>query len=317
MPEVKVNNITTEAMDIVSIELIPLDDGRLPVASAGAHIDVHIDDNLVRQYSLINGPEEDHHYIIAVQKEPQSRGGSKAMHEQIKEGDVITISEPRNNFPLHDNVMHYTLLAGGIGITPILSMAKNLIAQKARFELHYCSRSENRTAFYDYILNSNLNEYSHIHCDDGPGDQLLNLNKFLSDRPEGGHLYICGPQGFMKAAESASQNAWPAETVHMEYFSADPGAFTTSTDSFHVKLAKSGETYLIPPDKSVVATLAEYGIEIPVSCEQGVCGTCLVDVLEGTPDHRDVFLSDKEKHRCDQFTPCVSRSKTAMLVIDM
>ena len=298
------------------MQLIPLEDEVLPATSAGAHIDIQISDDLVRQYSLINGPEEGNRYVIAIQKDPQSRGGSWAMHEQVAEGDVIKISEPRNNFPLNDNAAHYTLLAGGIGITPILSMARHLSARNANFELHYCTRSEERAAFKDQILASGFNKSVHIHYDDGPNEQLLNLNKLLSSRPHDGHLYLCGPQGFMKAAESASEVAWPAETVHVEYFSADPNALAGSKDNFKVKLAKSGGTYFIPADKTVVEVLAEHNIEIPVSCEQGVCGTCLVDVLEGTPDHRDVFLSDKDKKRCDQFTPCVSRSKTPLLVID-
>ena len=160
MISVKVNKITSEATNICSFELIPVNHVLLPSASPGAHIDVHIDHDIVRQYSLINGPNEDHHYVIAVQKELQSRGGSKAMHDSISEGDIITISEPRNNFHLVEDAEHYTLLAGGIGITPILSMARHLSAKASKFTLHYCCQSSSRMAFKNLISESNFSDCS-------------------------------------------------------------------------------------------------------------------------------------------------------------
>lgn len=313
---VKVDSKTSEAEDIVSLELAGVDGKPLPPFSAGSHIDVHVGEGLVRQYSLCNDPTESHRYQIAVLRHPQSRGGSAAVHERIKVGDVIQISEPRNHFALV-HADHYLLLAGGIGVTPILCMAERLAAIGAPFDLHYCSRSPERTAFLDRIRSSAFTGRAQFHFDSGDPAQKLQLDKALGASNPGTHLYVCGPAGFIEFVTStARSHGWSGDRVHLEYF----GAATQDTagkTAFEVKIASSGFVYQIAADKSVCSALSEHGIDIPVSCEQGVCGTCITRVLEGRPDHRDVYFTDEEKTVNDQFTPCCSRATSRRLVLDL
>lgn len=311
-------NITArrqEAQDIVSIELAAADGSALPPFSAGAHVDVHLAPGLVRQYSLCNDPQESHRYLIAVLRDPNSRGGSAAVHDVLQPGQVIQISEPRNHFPLVP-AQRYLLLAGGIGITPILCMAERLAVMGADFNLHYCARSPQQAAFVERIGASGFAERSHLHFDSGDAVQKLDLPAVL-DTAQGTHLYVCGPVGFIQyVLDTAARHGWPAEALHREYFCAAPQE-TGENGSFEVRMASSGRSCIVPPDKSVVQALAEIGVEIPVSCEQGVCGTCITRVLEGAPDHRDMYFSDEEKALNDQFTPCCSRATSAVLVLDL
>jgi len=314
--DVKVVRKIREAEDIVSFELARFDGGALPPFSAGAHIDVHADDGVVRQYSLCNDPQETHRYLIGVLRDPTSRGGSIAMHERVNEGDVIRISEPKNHFPLVP-AKRTLLFAGGIGVTPILCMAERLANTGADFEMYYCTRSRERTAFFDRIRKSSYVQRVHFHFDDGSVEMKLNLPMLLSRPDEGAHLYVCGPAGFIEYVTStAKQNGWQSKNVHLEYFGAQPQ--DTSGDSeFEVRIASSGKRFMVPIDKTVVRVLEENGIGIPISCEQGVCGTCVTRVLDGTPDHRDVYFTDEERAKNDQFTPCCSRAKSRMLVLDL
>lgn len=313
---VKVGKKNREAEDIVSLELASVDGKPLPLFSAGSHIDVHVGKGVVRQYSLCNDPTESHRYLIAVLRDPQSRGGSIAVHEQINVGDVIQISEPRNHFALVQ-AEHYLLLAGGIGVTPILCMAERLAASSASFEMHYCSRSPERTAFMERIQTSMFAERVQFHFDSGHPGQKLELDNVLVAAGADTHIYVCGPTGFIEFVTSTARaHGWDAGRVHFEYFGAAPQD-TAGDTAFEVKIASSGMTYTIPADKSVCTTLLEHGIDIPVSCEQGVCGTCITRVLGGTVDHRDVYFTDEEKAANDQFTPCCSRAKSSQLVLDL
>src|SRR5450830_28225 len=273
--QVKVINKTVEAEDIASFELAGVDGKSLPPFSAGSHIDVHIRDGLIRQYSLCNPPHESHRYQIGVLRDANSRGGSVAMHGDIKVGDVLTISEPRNHFPL-TQAKRTLLLAGGIGVTPILCMAERLAATGADFAMHYCARSPERTAFRDRIAESGFADRVVYHYDKG----------------------------------------WPSSQVHLEYFGAAP-VETDGDAPFDVKIASSGQVFTIPAGETVIKILADNGVDIPVSCEQGVCGTCLTRVLDGVPDHRDLYLTDEERAANDQFTPCCSRAKSTLLVLDV
>ncbi|MEJ7930876.1 PDR/VanB family oxidoreductase [Ramlibacter sp. AN1015] len=312
--ELTVVSRTPQAEGIDSFELARADGGPLPAFSAGSHIDVHLPGGLVRQYSLCNDQTEQHRYRIAVLRDPASRGGSVAMHERVKPGDRITVSEPRNHFPL-EHAPHTLLLAGGIGITPLLCMAQRLATAGASFELHYCTRSLARTAFRDEV--TAFGERTRLHLDDGDAAQKLDLPAVLSAQPAGTRLYVCGPAGFIDfVVQAAKARGWPADRIHLEYFGAAPQD-TAGDGAFEVRLASTGKTYTIPADKSVTSALHEQGVEILVSCEQGVCGTCLTRVLEGECDHRDLYLTDEEKERNDQFTPCCSRAKSAVLVLDL
>lgn len=315
--KLKVNKINVEAKDVCSFEFISPHGDDLPPFTAGAHIDVHIKNGLMRQYSLCNDPRERHRYVIAVQREENGKGGSKTMHDALKEGAILEIGIPRNNLPLEQNASKHILLAGGIGVTPMLSMALQLKTLGADFEMHYCTRSRERTAFFDLLSSLEFKNKVRFHFDEGSPGSRLDLKALLAKRPEGAHLYMCGPPGFMRAIEEAAEGIWPSETIHMEFFSAVPSALADNNKAFEIILAKSGQTYTIPADKSIIDVLGENGIQVQVSCEQGICGSCITPVLEGEPEHRDKVLSAREKGANNLCTLCVSRAKSERLVLDM
>lgn len=314
---VRVARKAHETKDIATFELVSTDGRPLPSFSAGSHIDVHLPNGLSRQYSLCNAPGEGDRYLIGVLHAPGTRGGSKAMHEQVQEGDVLQISAPKNHFALAHEAGHSVLIAGGIGVTPILCMAERLSTIGAAFELHYCTRSPERTAFRDRLATSAFASRVHFHFDDGPADQKLALQPLLAALKPGTHLYVCGPKGFMDWVLDAARAAgWPTGQLHYEFFGAQAPAADGDAD-FEVKLASSGKVVVVAKDQTVVHALSLIGVEVATSCEQGVCGTCLTRVLEGEPDHRDVFLTPEEQAANDQFTPCCSRSKSRQLVLDL
>jgi vanillate O-demethylase ferredoxin subunit len=317
MISVVVKRKTLEADNIVSFELEAENGEALPRFSAGAHVDVQLGDGLTRQYSLVNSCQENHRYMLGVLLDSNSRGGSKYMHENVIVGSKLQISEPRNLFSLAHDAKRSLLFAGGIGITPILCMAERLAHVDADFELHYCARTQNSMAFVDYLKESSFSDRVHFHFDDGLPEQLLATAQVLASPNTDKHLYVCGPGGFMDhVLGEAETMGWSSECMHREYFSAQVDEAATS-EGFEVKLASTGQVFQIPEEKSVADVLINAGIDIPVSCEQGVCGTCLTRVLEGQPDHRDMFLTDDEHEKNDQFTPCCSRSKSAVLVLDI
>jgi vanillate O-demethylase ferredoxin subunit len=314
--KVRVARKVCEADDICSFELLPAEGEVLPAFEAGAHIDVHLRDGLVRQYSLCNPPHERHRYLIGVLRDPGSRGGSLALHDEIEAGKLLAISAPKNHFPLVA-ASRSLLFAGGIGVTPILAMAEALCAAGADFEMHYSARTPERTAFRERIAGSPFAARVHFHYDCGDEAQKLDAARVLGAPNPDTHIYVCGPGGFIDhLLASASALGWPSAQVHREYFSAAPVDAGGDTP-FDVRLASSGQVFTVPAGRTVVEVLAANGIDIPVSCEQGICGTCLTRVLGGVPDHRDVYLTDEERAANDQFTPCCSRSRSAMLSLDL
>ena len=314
---VRVSRKQNEALDIDSFELVAADGSVLPPFSAGSHIDVHLPGGWVRQYSLCNNPTESHRYLIAVLRDPNSRGGSKAMHELVNEGDALHISPPRNHFALAHDAQRHILLAGGIGITPILCMAERLMSTAGKFEMHYATRSRERTAFEARILASELGQHVKFHFDDGPLEDKLALDLLLSQAQAGVHVYVCGPKGFMDAVlATARRLGWAESQLHYEFFSADV-SLSPDAESFEVQVASTGRVVVVPKDKTVAQALADCGIDIQTSCEQGVCGTCLTRVIEGIPEHKDLYLTPEEHALNDQFMPCCSRSKSARLVLDI
>jgi len=316
MIEVQVAARHDEALDICSYELTPVDGQPLPAFTAGAHIDVHLPDGLIRQYSLCNHPEERHRYLIGVLKDPASRGGSRSLHEQIRPGMRLLISEPRNLFTLAAEARRSLLFAGGIGITPILCMAEHLAQSGAAFALHYCARSKDRAAFVERLQQSPYADRVFLHFDEDPATSL-DAARVLASPSDDLHLYVCGPGGFMQhILDTAKAQGWQEPNLHREYFAAAP-TDTRADGCFSVKLARSGQVFEIPADRTVVQVLESHGVEISISCEQGVCGTCLTRVLEGVPEHRDMFLTEVEQACNDQFTPCCSRSRTPLLVLDL
>jgi vanillate monooxygenase ferredoxin subunit len=317
---VRVVKKTLEATDVCSFELRHAEGHALPAFSAGSHIDVHVEDGagsgLTRQYSLCNDPAESDRYLIAVLRDAHTRGGSKAMHA-LQVGDLLSISAPKNHFPLAHEAKRSLLLAGGIGVTPILCMAERLAITGADFDMHYCTRSRDRAAFLDRIGQATFATQVQFHFDDGDVSQKLPLTALVGTRQPGTHLYVCGPKGFMDAVLTAARSAgWSEDHLHYEFFSAEP-VKSDLDGSFEVKLASSGKVVLVAKGKTVIEALAESGIEVQTSCEQGVCGTCLTRVLEGEPEHRDMYLTPAEQAANDQFLPCCSRAKSPMLVLDL
>jgi vanillate monooxygenase ferredoxin subunit len=305
-----------DAQDIASFELARAGGAPLPAFSAGSHIDVQVPGGLTRQYSLCNDSGEQHRYRIAVLRDPASRGGSIAMHDAVHEGDVIHISEPRNHFPLH-HASRSLLFAGGIGVTPLLCMAQRLATIGADFALHYCTRSPERTAFREEIGAAPFAGRVQFHFDSGPPEQKLDAKALLATPELGTQLYVCGPPGFIEhVVGTAKACGWNGEQIHLEYFGAAPQD-TSGDRAFDVKIASTGKTYTVPAGQSVVKALQEHGVEILTSCEQGVCGTCITRVLDGQPDHRDMYFTDEEKAKNDQFTPCCSRARSTALVLDL
>jgi vanillate monooxygenase ferredoxin subunit len=314
---VRVTRKAVEADDICTFELASVDGTPLPAFSAGSHIDVQLPGGLTRQYSLCNDPAESHRYLIGVLHDAASRGGSAAMHSQVHEGTLLQISPPKNHFALAPHAPRHLLLAGGIGVTPILCMAERLAATGADFQMHYATRSRARTAFFERIQRAPFADRVHFHFDDGAADQKLHIDKLLAAQAAGTHLYVCGPQGLMDAALAAARaGGWDAPRLHYEFFGADV-APRADDGAFDVQLASSGRVIRVPAEQSVLAALADAGVIVPSSCEQGVCGTCLTRVIDGVPDHRDQYLLPEEQAANDQFLPCCSRAKSARLVVDL
>ncbi|MEO5756408.1 MAG: PDR/VanB family oxidoreductase [Mesorhizobium sp.] len=303
------------AEGIAAFDLVAEDGGELPAFIAGSHIDVYLAGGLTRQYSLRNNPAERHRYCIGVLREVAGRGGSAHMHDHLKVGDTIETSLPRNAFALEESAPFSLLLAGGIGITPILSMAHRLSALGRDFAFHYSARSAARMAFRDEMAASAFADKVHFHLDDGPAEQKLDLSALLTQRPTGAHLYACGPGGFLDAVIGAAKVLWPSEAVHREYFANATQA--TGDRPFRVTLAGDGRSFDIAPGRSIVEVLGESGIEIQVSCEQGICGTCVTRVIAGVPDHRDLVLTDRQRAAGDCMTPCCSRALSDELVLEL
>ena len=315
--KVRVARKRDEADGICSLVLLPVAGSVLPPFTAGAHIDLHLGQGLVRQYSLCNPPSDAQQYVVAVLRDPASRGGSQAVHEQVKEGQELEISAPKNHFPLAADGKQHLLLAGGIGVTPLMAMAEQLSADGADFALHYFARSASKAAFADRFRDSAFASRVHTHWDDAPQVPPVSLATLIGQPQAGQHLYVCGPKGFMDAVlATARAQTWPEDQLHFEFFGGQV-VHDASDATFTVKLASSGLQIQVGPEQTVVQALHKAGVDVPIACEQGVCGTCLTRVLSGVPDHKDLYLTPEEQAVNDQFTPCCSRAKTAVLVLDL
>jgi vanillate O-demethylase ferredoxin subunit len=314
---VEITRRCLETSDIVVLELASVDGSALPAFTAGAHIDVEPRPGLLRQYSLCALQSEQGQYRIGVLRDPASRGGSVAVHA-LAQGDRLRISEPRNQFELATGSRDALLLGGGIGVTPLLCMAEELDRRGAGFRLHYCARSASRAAFLPALRAAPYAHRVALHFDDGAAAQKLDIDAELAAASPGTHLYVCGPSGFMAWVLQAAERAgWEADRIHREYFRAEAPGPIAGDRPFRVRLDRSGRVLDIPTDQSIIAVLHANGIDVPVSCESGVCGTCLIGVLAGQPDHRDVYLTDAEKSRGDQILPCCSRARSELLVLDL
>lgn len=313
---VEVSRRVEEADGIASFELIDSAGATLPAFSAGAHIDVHVAPGLVRQYSLCDNPAVNRQWRIAVLREAEARGGSAALHDRVGVGDRLRVSAPRNHFGLVE-ARKSLLFAGGIEITPILAMAQSLHASGAEFDLHYCARSVKRMAFRYELERSGFASRVQFHTDNGHAAQRFDAERVLGSPGEGVHLCVCGSAGFMSYVLGvARQFGWPDVQCHREHFAA-PLPAPSGDSPFEVVLARTGPGHVVLVGKSVVEVLRDAGVEIPTSCEVGVCGTCMTHVVSGTPDHRDAYLTEAERVGNRMFTPCCSRSRTPVLTRDL
>lgn len=308
---------TQEAIDICVIDLALPDGKNLPAFTPGSHIDVHLPSGIIRQYSLCNDPKETHRYQIAVLKDPASRGGSQAIHDSIHEGQILQVSTPKNHFALNHQATKSLLLAGGIGITPLICMAEALARTGAEFELHYCARTPDHAAFRKRITESHFATQTQFYFSKDNHSKKLVLGELLAQPQTECHIYVCGPKRFIDAVlDTARKQGWPENQLHYEFFNAEV-IISETDDSFEVKVASTGQVVTVQKDQTITDALSAAGIDILISCEQGVCGTCLTTVLEGIPDHRDSYLTPEEQAANNQFTPCCSRAKTKLLVIDI
>lgn len=308
-----------EADGVVSLLLRGLDTA-LPAIEPGAHIELTLPGRLARQYSLCQADAERNEYEIAVLREPASRGGSAAVHDQLQVGQDITVSAPRNHFPLDGKSPGRILLfAGGIGVTPIMTMAEALTAAGRTFAMHYCGRTAASMAYVERLRHGVGADQLSVHLDDGPAEQRMDTAAVLSQWNPGDRLYVCGPAGFINhVLDTAVAQGWPDEQLIREYFAApDQPVGDQDNQPFTVKLGSSGLDFLIPADRSIAEVLAENGVFIPTSCSEGICGTCVVNVLEGEPDHRDFLFSEAERQANDKMTTCCSRAKSKVLVLDL
>lgn len=307
-PEIKRFNLSSEAGDL------------LPSFEAGAHIEVMVAGTMPRCYSLLNDCSERHRYSIAVLRERDGTGGSAFMHDRLGEGDSLTSSLPRNTFPLNESARQHLFVAGGIGITPILSMVQRAHRLQAQFTLHYCTRDTALTAFRDELLSQHSNAVTFYH-DGGDPTLGLDLPRLLAQRPAETDLYVCGPRAMIDAARAAA-HGWPEGAVHFELFSAGrdsaPVVAAGQDQSFVVELARSGVTFVIPPGKSILSVLTENGFKVPSVCKEGWCGTCRTRVLAGKVDHRDDYLEEEVRAANAAMQICVSRAATGeRLLLDL
>jgi len=317
----KVTNVTSVAEGVSAFELSPCDTELWPPVEAGAHIDVKMRDGLVRQYSLCNAPAEQQTYRIAVKQDLQGKGGSAFMHRDVKQGSTLMISAPRNNFPLADSFGHYVLIAGGIGITPLLAMAYELHNSNRSFELHVFAKDKTRIAFFDELKNLPFSNAIAFHCDDPDVNEGINARALIKPniktyRPGDG-LYLCGPTGFMaEVIATAKQHSWPSEHLFSETF-VPTQADETRNKAFQVKIASTGEMLDVAADEQLIDVLHQAGYPVMCSCTQGICGSCITPVLEGVPEHRDAIMSNEQRSTNDCMTVCVSRAQSKLLVLGL
>jgi tetrachlorobenzoquinone reductase len=309
--DVRLIAIRYAARDTNLYELARLDGRPLPAYEPGAHIDVHLPNGIVRQYSLIEAEPDPARYTIGVKRDPASRGGSRYVHDDLRVGKSLQISAPRNNFPLVENASHVILLAGGIGITPIWCMVQRLARLGRSWKLYYACRSRSDMAFLQTL---EAMASSQFHFDDESDGKFLDVASIVAATPADAHLYCCGPTPMLKAFEAATAR-WPRDQIHIEYFT--PKQEAAKTGGFVVELARSGQEFVIPEGKSILQVLLDAGVDVDYSCELGICGACEQRVISGTPEHRDAILTEEEQAANTKVMICCACCKSERLVLDL
>jgi len=311
----RVIRIDNVALDVKAFELTHVDGQPLTPFKAGSHIELQLPNHVVRSYSLLNSPDEVHRYQIAVHRSPLSNGGSQFLHERVEVGDVLLASSPRNNFPLDESAQYSCFIAGGIGITPLLSMAHRLNGIGKPWEFHVCARTRDHAALVSTVtaLAEAGQGTVHLHFDHEPGGKMLSIQDLVHKLPQHTHMYCCGPNGMLTAFEQATSTC--VERRHVEYFAAKNDAALSG--GYVVRLARSGRDLQVPPGKSILDMVLEAGVAVPTSCREGICGTCETRILEGQADHRDALLTQEEQEANQSMMICCSGAKTSRLVLDL
>ncbi len=307
----RIHAIAAGADDVLLFDLRPPAATGVPPFDAGAHIDLRLPRGLTRSYSLLNDPAERHRYVIGVKREPDSRGGSAWLHGEARVGAVIEVDGPRNHFALDESAPHAVFIAGGIGITPLWSMAQRLTRLGRPWTLHYRARHRRGAALLDELAR----HADRVHLSFGDeGAPTPDLAAIVAAAPPGAHFYCCGPAPMLEAFEAACAGLDPSR-VHLEYFAAKEAPATEG--GFVVHLARSGRTVPVAPGCTILDALQAGGVAVPSSCQQGVCGICETAVLAGVPDHRDLVLSEQERLAGRTMMICCSGSKSAALTLDL
>jgi phthalate 4,5-dioxygenase reductase subunit len=302
------------ARDIVQFELVAADQSELPPFTAGSHIAVTTPNGLLRRYSLCNAPAERQRYVIAIKRDAEGGGGSVSMIDDLKEADLLPVSAPLNYFPLAEHAQRHVLIAGGIGITPVRSMIHELQAKNADFDVIYCARFPESSAFLDDLADEILAGRVLVHHTHGDPARGLDLGPIVATPAAGTHLYCCGPRRLMQGVREATAH-WPAGTVHFEDFGTSEHVAAGGEKGFTVRLARTGVTVRVAPGVSILDALRERGLPAPSSCESGTCGSCRVGLLSGVAEHRDYVLDDDEHDSAIMI--CVSRAQSDELVLDL
>jgi tetrachlorobenzoquinone reductase len=313
--DVQLAEVETVARDTRVYTLRRPEGMSLPAYQPGAHIDIHLPNGLVRQFSLLNPAESPDSYVVAIKLDPASRGGSRFIFEQLQVGQTLKISAPRNNFPLVEGGEPIVLFAGGIGITPIWCMAQQLDAQARDWKLYYSCRSRADMAFLA-LLEKFGPQRVHLHFDDEADGKFLDLAAAIAAAPADAHLYCCGPNPMLTAFQAATSGR-PSGRVHVEYFTPKEEAASGKLGGFWVELARSGEEYFIPEGRKILEVLYEAGVDVDYSCELGICGECVTRVISGIPEHHDSVLSEEEQAANEKVMICCAGCKTERLVLDM
>jgi ferredoxin-NADP reductase len=311
--QLRVRSITYLAQDIDGYELVDPRGRDLPRFAAGAHVELRVG-GYRRNYSLWNDPAERRRYCIAVLREATGRGGSQRLHDNVRVGDIVEVSPPRNNFALDPAAERHFFIAGGISIAPILSMITELRRRGAEYDVHYCTRAIDRTAFRRELAPLAAEGRLSFHHDYGDPAQGLDIAATLRTPRPGTHLYYCGPAPMMATAAQATRD-WPGGSVHCEYFTGVPEPDVAEDRPFRVRLARTGLDCEIGVGETIAEVLQRHGIAVRTSCELGYCGTCLTPYLAGEPDHRDQVLEDNGRRR--YVLICCSRARSPVLVLDL
>lgn len=317
--ELRVTQMTWEAEGVVSVRLARIDsDDPLPAWEPGAHIDVHVPDGTTRQYSLCGDPRDLSSWQIAVLREPEGRGGSLFIHDRLRVGDRLLVTRPKNTFVLEDAPYH-VLVAGGVGITPIMAMAEQLQRERRPFHLTYGGRTTRSMAFRRRL--SALGDNVTFLSEDVDGRP--DLEAMVKSLPDGGLVYVCGPLGLLRAVQAAAEvvHGPDQDVVRFELFSRDgvepTGAGSLDADTYELVLARTGHTLRLAPEANILEVVLALGVEVENDCRDGICGSCITPVRSGTVDHRDLVLTKKEKAAMDRMLICVSRPTCPRLELEL